>query len=409
MPCHATPPLPGAFRRLACSNLSAQFSEQIALACTPLAAILLLGASAADTGYLQAVQTLPFLFLSLPAGVLADRASRRDMMVVSEILRAVSLASITFLLLSNGLTLALLAALGALGAVGTVAYSVAAPALIPSLVSREQLAGANRWLELARSSAFVAGPSLSGAIVGWTGAPAAYVLATSLSILAVLCLRGLPDAERLARRGRNVFQELREGAAFVIEHPLLRPILITGMFFNLSWFMVQGIFVAYAVRRLGMTAAEVGVTFGLYGAGMLAGALATPWLAPRVPFGTMVAIGPAGGLAGAAMIAATILYPSSVLAGLGFFLFGVGPIVWTITTTTLRQLVTPGPMLGRISAVIMTAAYGTRPIGAAIGGMVAACYSVDACLVVAAVGFLLQFLVIAGSAVARLQVLPQPS
>ena len=331
------------------------------------------------------------------------------MMVVSEVLRAVSLASISFLLLSDGLTLALPAVLGALGAVGTVVYSVAAPALIPSLVSFEQLAGANRWLELARSSAFVAGPSLGGAIVGWTGAPAAYVLATSLSILAVLCLRGLPDAERLARTGRAVFQELREGVAFVIQHPLLRPILITGMFFNLSWFIVQGIFVAYAVRRLGMTATEVGITFGLYGAGMLAGALATPWLATRVPFGAMVAIGPAGGLVGAVMLAVTILYPSSIVAGLGFFLFGVGPIVWTITTTTLRQTVTPGPMLGRISAVIMTAAYGTRPIGAAIGGVVAACFSADACLVVAVGGFLFQFLVIASSAVPRLQALPRPT
>ncbi|PTN46181.1 MFS transporter, partial [Achromobacter xylosoxidans] len=57
------PALPSAFRRLAASNLAAQFSEQMALAAAPLVAVLALGASAAETGYLQTAQTLPFLLL----------------------------------------------------------------------------------------------------------------------------------------------------------------------------------------------------------------------------------------------------------------------------------------------------------------------------------------------------------
>ncbi|HCQ49452.1 MAG TPA: MFS transporter, partial [Achromobacter sp.] len=72
--------LPAAFRRLAASNLAAQFSEQMALAAAPLVAVLTLGATAAQTGALQAAQTLPFLLLSLPAGVLADRMSRKALM-----------------------------------------------------------------------------------------------------------------------------------------------------------------------------------------------------------------------------------------------------------------------------------------------------------------------------------------
>ena len=68
--------LPLVFRRLAASNLAAQFSEQMALAAAPLVAVLALGATAAQTGTLQAAQTLPFLLLSMPAGVLADRRHR---------------------------------------------------------------------------------------------------------------------------------------------------------------------------------------------------------------------------------------------------------------------------------------------------------------------------------------------
>src|SRR5215217_6060176 len=62
--------LPGAFRRLAWSNLAAQSAEQIGLAAAPLVAVLMLGAGAGEAGLLQMAQTLPFLLLALPAGVL---------------------------------------------------------------------------------------------------------------------------------------------------------------------------------------------------------------------------------------------------------------------------------------------------------------------------------------------------
>ena len=87
-------PLPTAFRRIGWSNLFAQFSEQIALAAAPLAAVLLLAAGPAETGWLQTAQTLPFLLLSIPAGLMVDRASRRRLMVGTEALRAVSLLAI---------------------------------------------------------------------------------------------------------------------------------------------------------------------------------------------------------------------------------------------------------------------------------------------------------------------------
>jgi MFS family permease len=264
--------LPSAFRRLAASNLAAQFSEQMALAAAPLVAVLALDATAAQTGYLQTAQTLPFLLLSLPAGVLADRMSRRALMTAAECVRACSLLALLALLWLGGLSLAWLAALGFLGAVGTVAYNVAAPALVPRLVPARELASANRWLELARSCAFSAGPAAGGALVGWMGAPTAYVLATTLSLLAAVLLAGLPQDAPTSTARRDVLAELRAGAAFVVAHPLLRPVLITAVFFNTAWFVLQAVYVVYAIERLGLSAAGVGITLGVYGAGMLAGA-----------------------------------------------------------------------------------------------------------------------------------------
>lgn len=400
--------LPLSFIRLAWSNLAAQCSEQMALAAAAIVAVLALGAGGAETGLLQTAQTLPFLLLSLPLGVLADRASRRGLMVAAEAARAVSLALTLALIFSGRLNLALLAGLGFLGATGTVAYNVAAPALVPLLAPRELLPLANRWLELARSAAFAAGPALGGALVGWAGAPLAYVAATALSLFALIMLARLPDAKSTVKAARrHPLHELTEGARFVAGHALLRPLLIVAIVFNTSWFILQAVYAPYAIRHLGLDASGVGATLGAYGAGMIFGALGAPMLGRFLSFGALIVIGPFCGFIAALLMAATIVAPSGLIAGASFFLFGAGPVVWVITTTTLRQTVTPNAMLGRVSAIIVTATYGARPLGAAIGAALSASAGVEACLVVAAAGFFIQFVAIAVSTPPRLKALPE--
>lgn len=316
------PVLPAAFRRLAASNLAAQCSEQIALAAAPLVAVLALGANAAQTGYLQTAQTLPFLLLSLPAGVLADRIARRTLMTAAECARAASLLGL-------------------------------------------------------------------------------------LALLAAGLLAGLPPEPPRTATRRHLWRELREGAAFVAAHPLLRPVLVTAVCFNTAWFVLQAVYVVYAVERLGLTAAGVGMTLGIYGAGMLAGALAAPWLAARLSFGALIAAGPTCALAASLILLSTLAWPAGAWAGVGLFLFGAGPILWTIATTTLRQAVTPNALLGRVSAVIVTATFGARPVGALIGATLAARLGMEACLWLSSVGFAAQFAVLLASPVARLRRQPQ--
>lgn len=444
-----------AFRRLVQSNFAAQFSEQIALAAAPLAAVLAFGATAAQTGALQTAQTLPFLLFALPAGVLADRYARRTLMVSAEALRAGALIAIVVLLASDGLGLYGLAILGFVGAAGTVLYSVAAPALVAQLVPRAQLTAANRSIELARSTAFVTGPAAGGSLVGMMGAPGAYILATALSLVALMLLLRLPDATTgmprspaasvpaapsaspaaaapsaapvspaspapfacaassspIAHQQRqtprqHVWHDLRDGAAFVWQHPLLRPLLIGSTFFNTAWFILQAVYVAYAIDRLGLNAMGVGLTVASYGAGMAGGALIAPALSKRVSFGTMIMIGPASALLASLLMLTTLNVALPLTAAVAMFLFGAGPILWTIATTTLRQTVTPNAMLGRVSSVILAATYGSRPIGAGIGALIAARFGVDVCLLASSAFFVLQFAVIGGSPARRLKTLP---
>src|SRR6266852_6477415 len=97
--------LPPIFKRLAWSNLAAQSAEQLALAAAPIIAVLAFGAGEGATGMLQTAQTLPFLLMSIPAGVLADRVSRARLMASAETLRVVALIAILALAAFGGLSL----------------------------------------------------------------------------------------------------------------------------------------------------------------------------------------------------------------------------------------------------------------------------------------------------------------
>jgi predicted MFS family arabinose efflux permease len=180
---------------------------------------------------------------------------------------------------------------------------------------------------------------------------------------------------------------------FVLRHPLLRPVFITQFVFNTASFLVLAVFVPYAVRRLGLSAIGIGTTLAMYGVGMVVGALCATRVMRRLPFGTVVALGPVTGLVAAIVLALTTWIPSPALAGLGFFLLGVGPILWVISTTTLRQSVTPPRLLGRVSAINILS-YGARPVGAALGALVGGFYGAESCLYLAVAIFGVQALVI---------------
>lgn len=401
MQAHAAARVPRGFNRLAWSNLAAQFAEQIALAAAPIIAVLAFGAGAGATGLLHTAATLPFLLFALPAGVLADRMSRRGLMAAAEGLRVLALIAVPVLAFAGLLSLPLLAILGFIGACGTVAYTVAAPALVPSLVPPGVLAAANARIELARTVAFTAGPALAGVLVGWTGGSPAFGVAAALSLIAVALLAGLREPPRVPVAKRNTWRGIRDGIGFVFDHDFLRPIFLTQFIFNSAYFVLMAVYVPHAVNRLGLTAAEIGGTLAAYGAGMIAGALLAGRVIRLLPFGVVVGIGPVFGLSAALVMAATIWLPSMDLAGLSFLLLGFGPIIWVISTTTLRQVVTPPDLLGRVSAVNVLA-YGARPVGAAVGALIGGVYGAEAGLVVAAFGFLLQAGIILASPVVRL-------
>ena len=400
-------PLPPAFHKLAISNLLAQSAEQLTLAAVPILAVLMLQAGPGQIGVLAAIQSLPFLLLSMPLGLLADSMSRKKLMLFSEILRVLALMVLIAGLLLDQISAALLATVGFFAAVGTVGFSVSAPSLVPALVNRAHLAKANGRLELARSMAFAGGPALAGALIAWMGASTSFVLSFMLSLAAVGFLNQIKEPARQAAPDRHPWLELKDGAHFVWTHEFLRPILFTSVAWNISWFVLQAIYVPYAIRTLGMSSSAVGLTLACYGAGMIFGSLLASKIVARMAFGNAILLGPFFSVLAAAVMAATHFWPASAVAGLSYFLFGFGPIIWTITSTTLRQSVTPNTLMGRVTAINIVAGTGARPIGALLGGLVGETFSDLASLLVVVAGFSVQAIIISLSRVRSLQSLSE--
>ena len=353
---------PHGIARLIFCNLAAQSAEQIAVAAAAIVAVADLGAAPGQAGWLQTAQTLPFLLLAIPAGLAADRASRTRLMVGAEALRAVCLLGLVTLAARGSLTLPLLGLFGFLAATGTLAYSVAAPSLVPALARREHLARVNTRLELARSAAFAAGPALAGFLVA-RGAGLAFGAAALLSITGMVLLAGLREPPRTIPARRPAMAELGAGFVFIARHKLLRPVALTAVVFNLSFFVMQAIYVPHAVSDLDLSSAGIGAGMASYGAGMLAGALLA--LARRLRFGPQVAIGPLVGFAASLAMLATLAWPTPLLAALSFFL-----------------------------------------IGAAAAALIASGPGIGACLFVATTGFAIQAAILLASPIARLSALP---
>jgi predicted MFS family arabinose efflux permease len=390
-----------AFPRLAWANLCAHCADQLALAAAPLLAVIVFGAGVGVTGLLQTAQLLPYLAFAIPLGVLADRMRKARLMAAAELLRAVALLLIALLVATQALTLALLGILGFLAAAATVAYSVAAPALVPSLVQKDRLTAANARLELGRTVAFTAGPVAAGTAIDAFGGSTAFACAAALSFAAAMLLIGIREPDPTPHARRSVFRDIQAGAAFVARHRLLRPVFLTQFVFGIAFALLYAAYIPFAVERLGLSAAGVGGTLATYGVGMVAGALCADWIGRNVSFGVVISIGPLCGFIASLVMVLTIWFPSGALAATGFFILGAGPILWIIGTATLRQTVTPAELLARVSAVHLLA-YGSRPLGAALAAGVGAAYGAEACIYAASAGFLLQAAIMLSSPVVRL-------
>ncbi|TML87644.1 MAG: MFS transporter [Actinobacteria bacterium] len=347
-----------------------QVGTQITQLALPLVAIDVLHASTFEVALLTFVDFLPWLVVSLPAGVWIDRLRRRPVLIAADIGRAVALAWVPAGAALGSLTVWQLYAVGFLVGCGTVFFDVAYQSYVPSLVGRDRLIEANSKLELSRSAAQLGGPAAGGGLVVALTAPYA-ILADAVSyVVSALLLGAIRREEHEPEPATTrVRSELLSGLRLVLGDPRTRSLVFyvaTSTFSNgLFW----AIFLLFARRELHLSAGLIGLVLALSNIGSLLGATIAGPLGRRLGIGrTLVAAGLVSGPPLFLVPLAPHAFPVPFLTA-GLLVFGLGVIVYNITAISLIQSITPPHLLGRANASRRFLVWGPLPLGALAGGV----------------------------------------
>src|SRR5919109_2845906 len=161
------------FLKLWTAQTISQVGDEVTQLAVPLVAILTLGVGPFELGLLGTFQFLPFILLTIPAGVWVDRLRRRPILIGADIGRAVLLTSIPIAFLAGVLSIWQLYVVAFLVGCLEVFFDVAYQSYLPSVVDRDRLVEGHAKLELSASASTVVGPSIAGFLVELLRAPIA--------------------------------------------------------------------------------------------------------------------------------------------------------------------------------------------------------------------------------------------
>lgn len=314
------------------------------------------------------VRWLPWLFLALPAGVLADRLPRRTVLAVVEVVRMGTLGVLALCVASHALNLPVLYAISfAMGACETM-FAAASVAALPAIVETHEFDRANGYLFAAQSAGLtVIGPAFGGVLFAFAAALPFVIDGVSFAASACLLFLAVPML-RVRRTQTSVRTELADGVRWFVGSPALRLLTVFTTGLALCQSMVLGILVLFGLEVLHLSRAGYGYFLAVLAVGQIAGAVYASRVKERFGAGRT--------LVGCALLAAAGYLvagatASIVGAGIGLAAEAIAVAVGNVVGLSLRQAIVPAHMLGRVGNAARMCIFGAIPLGAAIGGFVA--------------------------------------
>ena len=396
------------FRRYFIGQSISMLGDQVTLIALPLTAVLALHASAGQMGALTTAFLVPNLLFSLHAGAWVDRRGRRrQVMLVTDVLRGLCIATIPLAYAFGHLSWTLLYTVSFLtGSLG-VLFNVGFGAFFQVVVPREDYVEANSLIHGSRGFSFLAGNSIGGILVQLFRGPYALALDAASFLWSALFLARI-DAEEPPGAPRESGGIL-SGVRWIKRNAIVRASLLGVATLNLFNFMFFALFVLYATRELGVRPAMLGIVLGAASVGTLLGSFVTARVSRR--FG----VGPA-------FIAGCFLFPAPLIlvpAASGphwvvlVFLFaaeftsGVGLMLLDIMAGSITAGTVPTQLRSRVSGAFMVVNYGVRPLGTSLGGLLGATIGVRQTLWIATVGAVLGVLWLIPSPIPKLRDVPE--
>ncbi|PZG10772.1 MFS transporter [Micromonospora craterilacus] len=363
--------------------------------------VLQVTGSVALMGLLTAVAGVAAVATAVFAGVLADRADRRRLLIGCDLARAVLFAAVPVAWLWGPQLWLLYVVLPASAAVGMV-FRVAYVAAVPGLVDVRRITEANGKLSASYAIAGIGGPLLAGVVAASFGyATAVAVNAASFTVSALaLCAVRLRQVrvERTAPTLAGLRRELLDGALFLWHHPVLRSLTVLLSVFLFLTYGLDDVLIYHVGHNLGGSDRTVGLVLGLAAGGTVVGSLVVAPLRRRIGFGATWSGSMA--VAGVAVAAVGSVRTVPAVTALAAAYLG-GLAVGAICSLSLRQEVTPNHLLGRVTSVFWATHYALGPLGAAVVTWGAEAYGVPVVCAVAGGGCVLVALAALATPVVR--------
>ena len=366
-----------------------QAGSQVTILALPLVAIVILKATTFEVGLLSAATTSAYLLVALPVGVLADRVSKRRLVLVSNLAQLAVIGSVPLADAAGVLTLGQMYAVALTASVFSVLFSVSYTSYLPSVVGEDRLVEANGKLSTTQSLAQLAGPGLGALLVGLSSAARAMTadaLSYLVSAACMLMIRSREPAIVAPPRRQPLRGQIADGLRYVLRDPILRKAVAWSGTANFFVIMVETLGPVFLVRTVHLHAAYVGVLLALGAVGGVAGGMLSGPLSRRF------------GSARMAWLSMTVVSLPGLLIplarpGAWTLLFAVGWMSWTfgstlcgVALTSYQQATCPAEMRGRVAATSRWINWGTLPVGGLACGVLGSVLGVRATLWLAVMG-----------------------
>jgi MFS family permease len=374
------------FRLLFSGQAVSVLGDRMALVALAFA-VLEIGGSASDVGFVLAAGALPLVLTVLAGGVVADRTSRRAVMVVADLVRVTSQGAMAALLIAGAAEVWMLAAAAAVTGAATGFFSPASTGLLPEVVLAEQLQPANGLRASAASAGEILGPVVGGVLVAAVGAGWAIGADALTFAVSAACLASMRIPPKAVAQTSSFLADLREGWVAFRSRRWVWTFVLYFTVVNLLWGAWSSLGPIVAERDLGGAAAW-GTILSAMGVGALAGSLLAAQVKPSRPL-LFAALADALFVLPLGFLAAT---PPAALIACGALLSGAGmALALSVWESTLQRHI-PGESLSRVSSYDWFGSLAFYPLGLAIWGPIAAAIGIDVSLWLAcglALGFTL--------------------
>ena len=374
--------------------MSARFmyaADQIALVAVPIVAVVVFDADATLIGILVACQSSAYLIGTIPFGLVIDQFQLRSIVIASTFLALAGFSAAGLALTSGQVPLFGVAI--AVAGLGIVLYELATFSAIPKLVEVGKLGAANARVSLPRALASFLVPMVMSLVLSAATAAVTFWIAAAGACVALMVVRRLPDMSRTKSPAQAILGRLATGGRYVLRHGLLRPISLCAIFWNLAFAVLLVVLVPAIIELYAGDPSLFAGAMAAFGIAAIAGVWVIGRIAPLVPPNVILIAGPASSAAASFLLLVVPVRTPEIVLYPAFFFLGFGPSMWLVVQNTVRQVATPEEMLGRVNAVIQTAIYGVRPLGALSGGVIVGHWSSEAGIWVVTGLFSVSFLI----------------